>query len=55
MVRTAGFVARPVRPEPVTGRIQGTELLQYDLTPEQYQALDQTHRRVVQDLSEIEM
>ena len=38
-LRTAGFVARPVRPEPVTGRIQGTELLQYDLTPEQYQAL----------------
>lgn len=34
-----GFVGRPSRPEPVAGRIHGRELIQYDLTPEQYTAL----------------
>src|SRR6266496_1768290 len=38
-IRTPGFVARPARPEPVIGTIQGQELVQYDLTPQQYQAL----------------
>ena len=38
-IRTPGFVARPARPQPVTGFVQGRELRQYDLTPEQYQAL----------------
>jgi len=38
-IRTPGFVGRPVRPEPVAGHIQGRDLLQYDLTPEQYRAL----------------
>jgi N-acetyl-anhydromuramyl-L-alanine amidase AmpD len=38
-VRTSGFVARPRRPAPVRGRVQGRELLQYDYTPEQYRAL----------------
>ena len=38
-VRTAGFVGRPARPEPVVGEVQGRELAQYDLTPEQYRAL----------------
>jgi len=32
-------VGRPARPEPVSGAIQGTELIQYDFTPEQYRAL----------------
>jgi len=32
-------VARPKRPEPVRGVIQGKDLLQYDFTPEQYAAL----------------
>jgi N-acetylmuramoyl-L-alanine amidase len=36
---TKDFVGRPARPEPVAGTIQGRELVQYDFTPEQYQAL----------------
>ena len=38
-LRTPGFVGHPARPEPVVGRIQGRELRQYDLTPQQYAAL----------------
>jgi len=38
-VRTPDFVGHPARPEPITGVIQGRELLQYDFTPEQYDAL----------------
>ncbi len=38
-VRTVGFMGKPARPEPITGVIQGTELAQYDLTPEQYESL----------------
>jgi N-acetylmuramoyl-L-alanine amidase len=38
-IRTSNFVARPARPEPITGTIQGRELMQYDLTLEQYEAL----------------
>jgi N-acetylmuramoyl-L-alanine amidase len=39
MIRTVGFVGRPARAEPVRGTVQGQDLVQYDLTPEQYQAL----------------
>jgi N-acetyl-anhydromuramyl-L-alanine amidase AmpD len=38
-IRTPGFVGHPARPEPVRGNIQGDDLIQYDFTPEQYQAL----------------
>ena len=38
-IRTPGFVPRPAREERVRGEIQGRELVQYDLTPEQYEAL----------------
>jgi N-acetyl-anhydromuramyl-L-alanine amidase AmpD len=38
-IRTKGFIGRPARPEPVTGIVQGRELIQYDYTPEQYEAL----------------
>lgn len=38
-IRTPDFVGRPARPEPVAGAIQGRELVQYDLTPQQYEAL----------------
>ncbi len=38
-LHTPGFVGRPQRPEPVTGKIHGRDLIQYDLTPEQYAAL----------------
>lgn len=30
---------RPARPEPVVGTVNGSELVQYDLTPEQYDSL----------------
>lgn len=39
MMSTAGFVARPAQDEPVRGVIQGQDLIQYDLTPQQYAAL----------------
>jgi N-acetylmuramoyl-L-alanine amidase len=38
-IRTKGFVGHPARPEPVTGMIQGKDLIQYDYTPQQYAAL----------------
>jgi beta-glucosidase len=38
-IRTPGFVGHPARPDPIVGRIQGQELVQYDFTPQQYQAL----------------
>ncbi|MEL6497115.1 MAG: N-acetylmuramoyl-L-alanine amidase [Planctomycetota bacterium] len=38
-IRTAGFIARPRRPEPVSGVINGRQLSMYDLTPEQYDSL----------------
>jgi len=38
-LRTGGFIAHPIRDEPVIGQIQGQTLEQYDLTPQQYQAL----------------
>ncbi len=38
-IRTPGFVGHPARPEPVVGRIQDQELVEYDFTPEQYRAL----------------
>ncbi len=38
-IRTPGFIARPARDEPVTGVIQGQELVQYDLTDAQYESL----------------
>ncbi|MBL9195335.1 MAG: N-acetylmuramoyl-L-alanine amidase [Opitutaceae bacterium] len=39
MLHTPDFVGRPARPAPVTGDIQNTTLVQYDLTPQQYAAL----------------
>lgn len=38
-VRTPGFVARPARPELVSGRVQGAIYHQFDFTEAQYQAL----------------
>ena len=38
-IRTKGFIGHPAREEPVRGRVQGRELVQYDFTPEQYAAL----------------
>jgi hypothetical protein len=38
-IRSEDFVARPARETPVTGKIQNQELIQYDFTPQQYDAL----------------
>jgi N-acetylmuramoyl-L-alanine amidase len=38
-VLTKDFIARPVRPDPVMGIINGQRVIQYDFTPEQYAAL----------------
>ncbi|HWH70708.1 MAG TPA: peptidoglycan recognition family protein [Candidatus Sulfotelmatobacter sp.] len=38
-IRTKGFVGHPAHSEAVRGVTQGRELVQYDFTPEQYQAL----------------
>jgi N-acetylmuramoyl-L-alanine amidase len=38
-VRTRHFVGHPARPEPIIGIVQGKRLIQYDFTPQQYQAL----------------
>ncbi|MFA9480215.1 N-acetylmuramoyl-L-alanine amidase [Phycisphaerales bacterium AB-hyl4] len=38
-IRTPDFVGRPARSEPIYGSINGRDLKQYDLTPEQYEAL----------------
>lgn len=38
-VRTPNFKSGPIRNELITGTINGNELNQYDLTPEQYEAL----------------
>jgi hypothetical protein len=38
-VRTPGFIGHPARAEAVRGKIQGQELVQYDFTPQQYEAL----------------
>lgn len=38
-VRTPNFQGRPARPQPIQSEIQGRELVQYDFTPQQYEAL----------------
>lgn len=38
-ILTANFQARPSRASPISGRVQGQTLVQYDFTPEQYAAL----------------
>jgi len=38
-IRTPGFIARPIRDEPVIGEIQGETLKMYDLTAQQYESL----------------
>jgi N-acetylmuramoyl-L-alanine amidase len=38
---TRGFVGHPARCQPVSGLVQGHEYIQYDFTPQQYEALIQ--------------
>jgi N-acetyl-anhydromuramyl-L-alanine amidase AmpD len=53
-LRTARFVARPARDEPVEGDIQGQRLMQYDLTDEQYDSLIKLTATLCQVLPRIE-
>ena len=39
MFQVPGFVGRPARDERIAGNVQRTDLVQHDLTPEQYAAL----------------
>lgn len=39
VIRTVGFVARPIRNDAVVGEVQDRAMRQYDLTPEQYESL----------------
>lgn len=38
-IKTKSFVGGPIRNDLVRGNVQGTELVQYDLTPQQYESL----------------
>ncbi len=38
-IRTPNFIGHPARNQPIVGEIQGHELRQYDLTPQQYDSL----------------
>lgn len=38
-ILTPVFAGHPARPDPIYGNIQGEDLVQYDFTPQQYQAL----------------
>jgi len=38
-IRTPELIARPARPDAITGQIQGKSLRQYDFTPQQYESL----------------
>jgi N-acetylmuramoyl-L-alanine amidase len=52
-LRVSGFGGHPVRAEPVTGSIQGRALVQYDFTPEQYEALAKLTAALVRTLPRI--
>jgi len=52
-IRTKDFLGHPARPDPVTGVIQGQELVQYDFTPQQYQALIKLTATLCKALPEI--
>jgi N-acetylmuramoyl-L-alanine amidase len=40
-IRTPGFTGHPARSQPIVGKIQDQDLIQYDFTPQQYRALVQ--------------
>jgi N-acetylmuramoyl-L-alanine amidase len=50
---TPGFVARPARPQPIVGRVQGEQLVMMDLTNEQYTALAKLTRTLHEALPKI--
>jgi N-acetyl-anhydromuramyl-L-alanine amidase AmpD len=52
-LRTSAFRGRPARPELVEGRINGTRLVQYDFTPEQYETLAALCRALTRVLPQI--
>ena len=53
-LRAKKFVARPARPEPVPGVVQGKPLRQYDLTRDQYRALAQLTATLCSTLPKIQ-
>ena len=53
-IRTRGFIGHPREPNPVQGVIQGKKLVQYDFTPEQYQALIKLTATLVRVLPKIQ-
>ena len=55
MLRTPNFTGRPARAELVQGNIQGKDLNQYDLTPEQYKALVKLTAALSRVLPKIEL
>lgn len=54
-VRTPGFVGYPARPEPVAGTINGSDLVMWDLTPEQYDSLTRLTAALHRALPAIEL
>jgi N-acetyl-anhydromuramyl-L-alanine amidase AmpD len=54
-IRTPDFTAYPATPTPVVGEIQGRELEQYDLTPQQYHALIRLTATLHEVLPKIEL
>jgi N-acetylmuramoyl-L-alanine amidase len=50
---TKDFVGHPARPDPVKGIVQGRELIQYDFTPQQYDALVKLTAALCQTLPKI--
>lgn len=54
-IRVPGFVARPARDEVLTGKINGQELYQYDLTEQQYDSLIKLTATLCRVLPRIEL
>lgn len=52
-IRTPNFVGRPDRNDPLTGKLHDRELLQYDFTPQQYEALTRLTAALCRVLPEI--
>lgn len=54
-VRTSGYIGRPASPEIHQGRINGSDLMQYDFTPEQYESLARLTAALTEIFPEIEL
>lgn len=54
-VRTSRFIGRPTTPEIHRGRINGSDLMQYDFTPEQYESLARLTAALTEIFPELEL